>query len=79
MMKKGIVVACFLLIIACCVVSLVIDIRLLYHTGIYVDKAGISPTIMLGGQQNVLLEWLRILLSPVIIGLSCVGIWRTLW
>lgn len=79
MMKKGIVVACFLLIIACCVVSLVIDIRLLYHTGIYVDEAGISPAIMLGGQQNVLLEWLRILLSPVIIGLSCVGIWRTLW
>ena len=78
-MKKGIAIACFLLIIACCVVSLVIDIRLMYHTAVYVDEVGISPAIMLGGQQNVLLEWLRILLSPIIIGLSCVGIWRTLW
>ena len=76
-MKKStvsIVIICLLAVIVLSAIITVIDIRLMWNLGTYVDEAGTSPDIVLGGSAAVGMEWLRLLLSPIIILISSVGI-----
>ncbi len=81
-MKKsliGIVILCFLAVIVLSVIITVIDIHLMWNLGSYVDEAGISPDVVLGGSAALGMEWLRLVLSPVVILISAVGIFWVLW
>ena len=81
-MKKSIIsiiIMCFLAVIVLSVIITVIDIRLMVNLAVYVDEAGTSPDVVLGGSTAVGLDWLRLLLSPVVILISSVGIFWIIW
>ena len=78
-MKKMLTIVCFLAVIVLSVANLLIDAHLMWNLGAYVDQAGASPAEVLGGDAAVGMEWLRLLLSPLIILAAAIGIFWTIW
>ena len=66
MKNKGLQLILFILSLIC----LIISAKLFYQLGIYVDKTNTSPSVVLGGNFGVWLEWKHLELIGAISVLS---------
>ena len=62
MKNKGLQLILFILSLIC----LIISAKLFYQLGIYVDEANTSPSVVLGGNFGVWLEWTHLALIGAI-------------
>lgn len=77
--NKAAKILCCIGIILICIAVLKIDVDTMMYTARYIDEHGLSPQLLLGSKAAVYLEWVRLLLSPVIMLAAAVYIFRTLW
>ena len=61
MKNKGLQLILFILSLIC----LIISAKLFYQLGIYVDEANTSPSVVLGGNFGVWLEWTHLALMEL--------------
>ena len=77
--NKAAKILCCIAIMLICIGVLKIDIDTMLHTARYVDEHNLSPQMLFGSEAAVYLEWVRLLLSPVIALAAAVVLVWTLW
>lgn len=56
--------------------SFIISAKLFYNSGIYVDEANISPSVVLGGEFWLWLDWIRLALLVLICLISGIQLFQ---
>lgn len=53
---------CKILLFVCCLVSLLVSVQIFYNQGIVADELNLGAAQLFGGDNLLLLNWLRMLL-----------------